>query len=541
MGAEQDLVADRRIAFLYDGSSEAISPSEVGSKAANLMRMVAAGLPVPPGFVLGTEICADYHAGDGRLGTDVAALVEGGIRQVEEATRLRFGGRRRPLLVAVRSGAAISMPGMLDTILDVGLCDGTLSGLLRATGDPVFVWDSYRRLILSYALVVEGCRPAPFEAVLDDLLRRERAPVVGELDVAALRELVARYQQVYRVEVGRPFPQEPMDQLLGAVEAVLRSWNAPRAVEYRRLRDLSDLRGTAVTVQAMVFGNTGGTSGSGVGFTRDPTSGENRLYVDFLLDSQGEDVVAGRHGAEDPERLVDAIPGLAHELQRVRRTLELNFGDVQDFEFTVEDAKLWILQTRAAKPAAWAALQIACDLVEEGIIDQTTALERLSDFDLDEIRRVRLNPDMDVRPMARATPASSGVAVGRVALSVESALRLHEGGEPVVLVRQEASTDDIAALAKCQGFLTATGARTAHAAVVARQLGVTCLVDCRDLAIDGASSTLRFAGRVLPEGDLITVDGSDGCIYQGALELVEERPTDLVARVRGWQEEAGTS
>jgi pyruvate, orthophosphate dikinase len=541
MGADRDRVADGRIAFLYDGSSGAISPSEVGSKAANLMRMVAAGLPVPPGFVLGTEICADYHSGDGRLGADVVALVEGGVRQLEGLTHLRFGGSRRPLLVAVRSGAAVSMPGMLDTILDVGLCDGTLSGLLRATGDPVFVWDSYRRLILSYALVVEGCRGGPFEAVLNDLLHRERAPVVGELDVAALRELVARYQQVYRAQVGRPFPQDPMDQLLGAVEAVLRSWNAPRAVEYRRLRDLSGLRGTAVTVQAMVFGNTGGTSGSGVGFTRDPTTGDNHLYVDFLLDSQGEDVVAGRHGAEEPERLVAAVPGLAHELQRVRRTLEVNFGDVQDFEFTVEDANLWILQTRAAKPAAWAALRIACDLVEEGIIDRATALERLSAFDLDEIRRVHLDPAVDVHPMARATPASSGVAVGRVALSVESALRLSTEGEPVVLVRQEASTDDIAALAACQGLVTATGARTSHAAVVARQLGVTCLVDCRDLAIDAASSTLDLAGRELREGDLVTVDGSDGCIYEGALDLVEERPTELVARVRGWQQEATTS
>ncbi len=529
--------ADRRVTFLYDGSSREISPTEVGSKAANLMRMVAAGLPVAPGFVLGTEICADYP-GDGRLGGDVVALIEGGVRQVEEVTHLRFGGSRRPLLVAVRSGAAISMPGMLDTMLDVGLCDGTLSGLLRATGDPVFVWDSYRRLILSYALVVEGCEPAPFESVLDELLRREGAPVVGELDVAALRELVVRYQQVYRVHAGRPFPQQPMDQLLGAVEAVLRSWDAPRAVAYRRLRDLTGLKGTAVTVQAMVFGNTGGMSGSGVGFTRDPTTGENRLYVDFLLDSQGEDVVAGRHGAEDPDRLLAAIPGLAHELQRVRRALELSFGDVQDFEFTVEDAKLWILQTRAAKPAAWAALQIACDLVEEGIIDRRTALERLSAFDLDAIRRVRLDPATDDRPMARATPASTGVAVGRVGLSVEGALRLNEEGEPVVLVRQEASTDDIAALAKCQGFLTATGARTAHAAVVARQLGVTCLVDCRDLAIDVASSTLRFDRRVLHEGDLITVDGSEGCIYEGALDLVEERPSDLLARVRSWQEEA---
>ena len=541
MGAEADRAVERKIAFLSDGSSETASPSEVGSKAANLMRMVAAGLPVPPGFVLGTEICADYHSGGGRLAADVVALVEGGIRQIEELTHLRFGGSRRPLLVAVRSGAALSMPGMLDTILDVGLCDETLSGLLRATGDPVFVWDSYRRLILSYALVVEGCGAGPFEVVLDDLLRRERAPVVGELDVAALRELVARYQQVYRTQVGHPFPQQPMDQLLGAVEAVLRSWNAPRAVEYRRLRQLSGLRGTAVTVQAMVFGNTGGTSGSGVGFTRDPTTGDNRLYVDFLLDSQGEDVVAGRHGAQEPERLVAAIPGLAHELQRVRRTLELNFGDVQDFEFTVEDANLWILQTRAAKPAAWAALRIACDLVEEGIIDQATALQRLSAFDLDEIRRVRLDPALDAHPLARATPASSGVAVGRVALSVESALRLSADGEPVVLVRQEASTDDIAALAECQGFVTATGARTAHAAVVARQLGVTCLVDCRDLAIDAASATMDLAGRMLREGDLVTVDGSDGCIYEGALDLVEERPTELVARVRGWEGEAAAS
>ena len=432
---------------------------DVGAKAYNLMRMSEAGLSVPPGFVLGTSICRAYHDAGGRLDDDVSAVVADGVQRIEDATGLRFGAGRHPLLLAVRSGAAVSMPGMLETILGVGLSDATLPGLLRATGDPVFVWDSYRRLIQSYGEVVDGCPAAAFATVVNDAVARAGVPA-GELDVASLREVVSELKDVYRSVAGRPFPQDPLVQLLGAVAAVLRSWNAPHAVDYRTFLGLDDRGGTAVTVQAMVFGNLGVTSGAGVGFTRDPTTGQDRLYVDFLLNAQGEDVVGGRQSARDPESLISALPGLAHDLQTTRRRLEALFGDAQDFEFTVEEGKLWLLQSRAAKRTSWAALQIACDLVDEELIDEATAVQRLSDLDLDSVTRVRLADADTTVPLAAGTPAGVGVVAGRIALSVDAARRAADRGDPVVLVRHEASTTDIAGLAVCRGLVTGTGART---------------------------------------------------------------------------------
>ena len=535
MSTQRAEPADTRMSFLDAANLTDIHPDLVGVKAANLMRMAAAGLDVPPGFVLSADVCADYYASGGHLHQDVAVLVARGVAHIEQATGLHFGARRRPLLVSVRSGAAVSMPGMLDTILDVGLCDDTLPGLLRSTGDPVFVWDSYRRLVASYAEVVEGCPAAAFAVVTDDALHRHGVPAASELDVAAQREIVGHLQDIYQSLANRPFPQDPMQQLLGAVEAVLRSWNSHRAVEYRRLEGLTSLAGTAVTVQAMVFGNLGVTSGSGVGFTRDPATGEDRLYIDFLLNSQGEDVVGGRHDVRDPDPLIAAIPGLAHKLQTVRRTLEAVFGDAQDFEFTVEDGNLWLLQTRAAKRTPWAALHIACALVDEGLIDQSTALERLRPYDLERVTRFTLAPNSDTKSIGEAVPASTGVASGRIALDVETALHYGHQGDPVTLVREEASTEDIAALALCCGLLTARGARTSHAAVVARQLAIVCLVNCLDLVIDLRTRSLRIGGSQLREGDTITIDGANGRIYVGALELVKERPAELINRVGAWQ------
>ena len=535
MNADRASSVDSRLSLLGGTDPGDIDPEVVGAKAANLMQMADAGLPVPPGFVLSTRVCAEYHSTGGRLDPGAMDLLTRGVQQIERTTGRRFGALRRPLLLAVRSGAAVSMPGMLETILDVGLCDATVPALLRATGDPSFVWDSYQRLIRSYAEVVDGCPPAPFDAAVDDALARYAVPELSELDVGALRELVGRFQDIYRSLVRRPFPQEPTQQLLGAVEAVLRSWNAARAVEYRRLEGLSDLEGTAVTIQAMVFGNLGVTSGAGVGFTRDPATGQNRLYVDFLLDAQGEDVVAGRHAATDPEPLIAAVAGLADQLQTVRRTLEELFRDAQDFEFTVEDGKLWLLQSRIAKRTPWAALQIACDLVDEGLIDRPTALDRLRPYDLDRITRVELTPHPAIAPIGRATPASGGVASGHIALDVESAIRHAEHGESVILVRDYASTGDIAGLAVCRGLLTATGARTSHAAVVARQLGIVCLVNCSGLGIDLSGRTLHIGDHRLGEDDTITIDATSGQIYPGSLGLTEHHPTDLINRVRAWQ------
>jgi len=527
--------ADSGLSFLATGWRAGLGPDVVGSKASGLMRMADAGLPVPPGFVLSTQTCAGYHARGGRLDQDTIAMVSRGVQHIEQATGRRFGAGRKPLLVAVRSGAAVSMPGMLDTMLNIGLCDGTVDGLLRATGDRRFVWDSYRRLIESYAEVVDGCEPASFAGVVGDALREQDVPNVAELDAGALRTVVGQLQGRYKPAADRPFPQDPMDQLLGAVEAVLRSWNAPRAVEYRRLKQLTGLSGTAVVVQAMVFGNTGMTSGAGVGFTRNPATGERRPYIDFLLNAQGEDVVSGRAAIADSRTLICAVPGLADQLEGVTGKLEALFGDAQDFEFTVEDGKLWLLQTRTAKRTPWAALQIACDLVREGVIDEETACRRLRPYDLDAICAPRLAPGLDLKPVGTGTPASAGTASGRVALSIAQAQTMASRGDPVILVRGEASTADIAALEVCGGLLTATGARTSHAAVVARELGVSCLVGCTGLAIDAAADSLVIGEWRGHSGDTITVDGSSGAIYPGALDLVVERPTDLIAQVRRWQ------
>lgn len=527
---------NRRPQLIDDPRPGDDDPEVVGAKAANLMRMAGAGLAVPPGFVLGTNLCADVPVGvgPGQLGDEVTAGIARGVDHVERVLGRRLGASRRPLLLAVRSSPTASMPGMLDTVLDVGLCDTTVAGLLRHSGDPRFVWDSYRRLVQSYVQTVDGCPPAAVRAILDEALRRQDVPSVAELDVAALKDVVGELQEVARAETGRRFPQDPMDQLRGAVGAVVSSWHAERAVAYRRLEHLDDAAGTAVIVQAMVFGNLGGSSGSGVAFTRDPASGDNRLYVDFVLNVQGEDLVGGGHTVDDPDRPIASIPGLAHNLQSTRRALEGIFRDVQDVEFTVEDGKLWLLQTRDAKRTPWAALRIACDLVDEGIIDETTASDRLRGYDLEAISRIRLAAP-GARPDARGTPAGTGVASGVVALDIDTARARAESGDAVILVRNIASPDDIAALALCRGLLTATGARTSHAAVVARQLGVVTVVGCVGLRIDPATRQVHLGRCDIHEGDVVTIDGTDGTVYAGAMAVVEERPSELVDRVRRWR------
>jgi pyruvate,orthophosphate dikinase len=525
----------RGICVIGATGAREVTSAEVGGKAFNLMMMTEAGLSTPPAFVLGTQSCRAFHEVGEHLGDDLVADVLDGIGEIERQTGQRFAGGRRPLLVSVRSGAAVSMPGMLETILNVGLSDATLPGLLRATGNPVFVWDSYRRLIQSYAEVVDGCSADPFAQVLSNVMVECAVPSAEELDVAALRSVVRGEKDVYRSIVGRAFPQDPVEQLLGAVGAVFRSWNSPRAVNYRELQRLTDLIGTAVTVQAMVFGNMGVASGSGVGFTRDPATGENRTYVDFILNAQGEDVVAGRFKADDSDRTIAAVPGLAHELQSVRRKLEILFRDAQDFEFTVQEGTLWMLQTRTAKRTPWAALRIACDLVDEGLIDVATALERLSDYDLDAISRLRLVDQHGGELLGRGTPASDGIGSGRLALTIDEAQRFSRDGDRVVLVRTEASTEDIVGLAICRGFVSVTGARTSHAAVVARQLGLACVVGCGGLQVDVEHGRIRLGGSEVLEGELVTVDGGTGAVYRGEPNTCLERPDDLVRRVDDWK------
>ncbi len=531
---------DGRLVLLGSPGHTDSSPTTIGAKAADLDRLACAGLAVPPGFVLTTQVCRDYHSSSGHLDPDVDQLLRRGIAFLERATGRRFGAARRPLLLSVRSGAAVSMPGMLETILNVGLTDASLPGLLLATGDPAFVWDCYRRLIQAFAETVEGLAIEPFESATAQALNRQGVPDLAELDVSGRRALVGQLQGIYQSMTKRPFPQEPEEQLLLAVEGVLRSWNSERAVEYRRLEGLSDLTGTAVTVQTMVFGNLGVASGAGVAFTRNPATGEDELYVDFLLNAQGEDVVAGHRTIPEPTQLIDAVPGLAQQLQTARHRLETLFGDAQDFEFTLEEGRLWLLQTRTAKRTPLAALQIACDLVQEGIIDRTTALERLSSYDIDHITTTRLDATSGTEPIGRATSASVGIASGLMMLDADSVFKAAAAGHPVILVREHASTTDIAALAASRGLLTATGARTSHAAVVARQLGVVCLTSCTDLEIDPHNHTARFGPHQLAEGDTITLDATSGNIYQGALQATRQAPTDLIDRVKTWRSQTSS-
>jgi pyruvate,orthophosphate dikinase len=520
-------------------SPRGVTAEAVGHKAANLICMAEAGLPVPPGFALPTALCRAYFAGGRRLPEGTENLLRRGVREVECAAGLTFGGERRPLLVSVRSGAPASMPGMLDTVLNVGLCDRTLPALVRMTGNPRHAWDSYRRLVQSYAEVVAGLPGEPFERVLEEYSHKEGAPAVAELDVAALKGVTRDFLDCYRSAKGEPFPQAPAEQLSGAVEAVFRSWESPRAMEYRRLQGLDDLPGTAATVQTMVFGNMGGTSGAGVGFTRDPATGENSLYLDFLWNAQGEDVVSGRCAGPGGPSLQEAMPALYRELLRAGRRLERLFQDTQDFEFTVQEGRLFLLQSRDAKRTAWAALRMACEQVAEGLIDEATGLERLAGYELSSICTARLATAEGCRPVGTGVPASPGVAAGEAVLDPDRAVKLVEAGRSPILIRADISPADIAGLAACAGVLTARGGRTAHAAVVARQLNKVCIVGCRDLVFQGEGKTCRIGDLLIEEGSPVSLDGNSGRVYPGKLEVVVERPTQYLQEIERWKARLG--
>jgi pyruvate,orthophosphate dikinase len=510
-------------------------PAVVGAKAANLMRMAELSLPVPPAFVLSTRLCGRVLE-RGPAGVDLDRLLDAGIKRLERETGRVFGDLRRPLLVSVRSGAAVSMPGMMQTVLDVGLNERTVRGLIRATGNPHLAWDSFRRLVETYAEVVHGCPSQPFRHALDRRVLAEGLDDARELDALTLREITAEHLAMYRSLTGEPFPADPHEQLAAVTEAVFGSWNSRHAVEYRALHALDDLAGSAVLVQAMVFGNGGVTSGAGVGFTRDPATGDDRLYLDFLFGAQGEDVVSGRRGVAETLPLARVLPEIPHQLEQAKRTLERAFLDVQDFEFTVEEGRLYFLQTRRAKRTPWAALHVAIDLVREGIIDRATGLRRVAELDPEGIERLRVAPGSGAVPIARATPASIGVASGAAVLDPERARRASREG-PVILVRHDTATEDLAGMVASQGVLTATGGRTSHAAVVARQLGKVCLVGCPGLSIDVDKGSFAISGHTFLEGERISLDGDTGDVYAGEVEIAHERPVAALAEVARWREQ----
>ena len=510
---------------------------QVGNKAFNLMRLAALGLPVPPGFVLSTETCARYLASPEATIRDVRETVRTSVKTLEEHAGARFGDSRQPLLVSVRSGAAASMPGMLETVLNVGMTRAAVDGLVQSTGNPRLAWDTFRRAGESFAEVVMGVSPAAFAEATSAALRSHGAMSLRELSSLQLRALAEETINLAEVAADRDFPHEPEEQLLQAIEAVFRSWCSGHAIDYRRANGLEGLPGTAVTVQQMVFGNAGPTSGSGVGFTRNPVTGADELYVDFAIDGQGEDVVGGRQAVSTAGDLESYLPEIAQELQTLRRQLETEFKAVQDFEFTVQGGKLFVLQTRNAKLTSWAAVQTAVALVEDGIIPANVALQRLAGVDLGAVVRTQVEESQEHPVLAHGIPAGLGIAIGRIALTSAQAQDYAQRGDPVILVREDLTTDDFPGLRVSQGILTARGGRTSHAAVVARDLDKVCIAGCGDLVVDADLKGCRLGVAGLHEGDVITLDGEQGAIYRGALKVSAQRPERALAQIAAWRQE----
>ncbi len=518
------------------GAHAELTPEIAGNKAAELWRMSHIGLNVPPAFVLPTTLCAAVNQGDAKALEAVEHALRDGVARLEAAVQRRFGDARAPLLVSVRSGAAQSMPGMLETILDVGLNPASLRGLIGLTGNPRLAWDSYRRFTQMFAEVVQGAPASVFEARLAEMIRGETVADEAELDGEALERLTRHFQEAAFAATGQAIPADPMEQLSAAARAVFQSWESARAKEYRRLNHLEGLAGTAVTVQAMVFGNAGGKSGAGVAFSRNPATGEKGLYADFLFNAQGEDVVAGRRMPGGAGLLAERLPAVARELAEGAARLEAEFRDVQDVEFTVEQGRLFFLQTRSAKRTPRAALRVLVDFVNEGVLDPATALKRAEGIDLEKARLTRFADTSP--PLATAISAAPGVASGRVAFDTARAQALAANGTPVILVRHDTSTEDVAGFAIAAGILTAMGGRTAHAAVVARQLGKVCLVGCRELHIAEDGRTATLAGEKLGEGDWLSLDGSSGAVTLGKREIIAELPEAEMAALESWRRTA---
>ena len=505
----------------------------LGGKGANLDGMAAIGLPVPPGFTITTEVCTAYYANGEAFPDGLADQVAHGITHIEGMTDKRFGDPADPLLVSVRSGARVSMPGMMDTVLNLGLNDVTVEGLAASSGDARFAWDSYRRFIQMYADVVLGLDHHAFEDALE-IAKEDRGFFLDtELQADDLIELVAEYKKLVEAEWGKPFPQDVHEQLWGAVGAVFASWESDRAKVYRRLNGIPADWGTAVNVQAMVFGNMGDTSATGVAFTRDPATGENAYYGEYLINAQGEDVVAGirtpqyltkaaREAAgAKPLSMEEAMPEAYAELARVFEILERHYRDMQDIEFTVERGKLWMLQTRSGKRTAKAALKIAVDMAAEGLITKEEAVCRVDPMALDQLLHPTLDPQAPRDVLTKGLPASPGAASGKIVFDADTAEKWNDRGEAAILVRVETSPEDIHGMHAARGILTARGGMTSHAAVVARGMGRPCVSGAGSLAIDNAAKLLRVAGRTLSEGDVITIDGATGEVMAGSVPTLQ--------------------
>jgi len=514
----------------------------LGGKGAGLAEMTRIGLPVPAGFTITTEACAYYFAHQRRFPRELKPQVQKALARLEQVAGRRFGDPKNPLLVSVRSGAAVSMPGMMETILNLGLNDRTVEGLAAASGDARFAWDAYRRFIQMYASVVEGIPRELFEERIRELKKRLNVLEDPQIPADGWRQLVGEFQDIYRRHCRREFPQDPQTQLWGAIRAVFESWMGEKAVTYRRVEKITGLLGTAVNVVQMVFGNLGENSGTGVCFTRDPSTGEPRLYGDFLPNAQGEDVVAGVRTPLPLAALKERMPSVYRQLERARRILERHYRDMQDVEFTVEQGRLYILQTRSGKRTAVAAFRIAVDMARERLITKAEAVERIQPADIERLFYPTIDPNLPREVLERARLATGvnavpGAASGRIVFTAEEAEQWARRGESVILVRRETSPEDVGGMYAAQGILTATGGKTSHAAVVARGWGKCCIVGCSALDIDYATQTMRVDGRELRQGDWITLDGEQGIVYEGQLPLVTPQLPDSYFILLTWADQ----
>lgn len=511
----------------------------LGGKGANLAEMTAMGLPVPQGFTVTTEACIKYYEDGEKIAPEVVEQIYDAMEKVEKIVGKKFGDVNNPFLVSVRSGARVSMPGMMDTILNLGLNDETVQGLAKLTNNEWFAYDSYRRFIQMFSDVVMGIEKEKFDEIFDGVKEANGVVVDTDLTAENLKEIVEKFKELYKAEKGEEFPQDPKEQLLEAVQAVFRSWNNPRAIVYRRMNNIPGDWGTAVNVQAMVFGNMGDDSGTGVAFTRNPATGEKKLYGEFLMNAQGEDVVAGIRTPEPIERLKEIMPEVYDQFVEIAQTLEKHYRDMQDLEFTIEKGKLYILQTRNGKRTAAAALKIAVDLVSEGLLTKEEAILKVEPDQLDSLLHPTFDPEAlkSATPIAKGLPASPGAATGRIYFTAEEAKAAADRGEKVILVRLETSPEDIEGMYAAQGILTARGGMTSHAAVVARGIGKCCVAGCGDITINYSDKSFTVGGKVYKEGDYISLDGSTGNVYEGQIATQEPSVTGDFATLMEWADE----
>ncbi|UCH95556.1 MAG: pyruvate, phosphate dikinase [Candidatus Aminicenantes bacterium] len=511
----------------------------LGGKGANLAEMCNLKLPIPPGFTITTEVCDLYYKNNQNYPEGLEQEVQKNLETLENLMRKKLGDKDNPLLVSVRSGAAVSMPGMMDTILNLGLNDISVEGLARRSNNERFIYDSYRRFIEMFGNVVLGIEIEKFWEVLDAVKMRKGVVHDLDLDVEDLKEMVIQYKNLVKEETGENFPQDTKIQLWKSIDAVFGSWNNPRAIKYRKLNSISGLRGTAVNVQSMVFGNMGETSGTGVAFSRNPSTGENKYYGEYLMNAQGEDVVAGIRIPHPVSNLEKQNPEIFQKLLEFKDILEKHYRDMQDMEFTIEEGRLYLLQTRAGKRTGRAAINVAVDMVHEGLITKKEAIMRIKPEDVEQLLIPSIDPNERYLPLARGYPASPGVAIGEIVFTAEKAEHMTLAGKKVILVRKETSPEDIGGMDVAQGILTSTGGMTSHASVVLRRMGKCCVAGCSELAIF-PDHTCQIAGKFFKEGDIITIDGSKGEVIAGALKLIAPGISGKFEEFMQWVDEERT-